>query len=351
MVWMVCFYYGGTQDWNEICGVLALSSCTLTCVTKFLFMKLYSKNIKHIVQQYYKCDAQVILGTRFEKNLRKGLRTVKRRATIIWVTLVVNGFVYIILPFITPGRSFAADNYYVYGLMPILESPNYEIATLMNSLSAYFCVYTMVSVAIYIIIIVGYSEAQIYALGEELLNVWDDSQNFYNEIKHSIRNKIHVMETKDKILNEFIRIRLRDTIKFHIININLVHQLDQELRPTLALEFIIVAFSITFELLAGLENTYVQLPFSFVQIYMGCLAGQCLIDACCSFEKAIYGCKWENFSIQNRRTVLLMLRMSQKTLMLSAGGVSKLNYNSLMIILKSTYSTYTTLQSTVKKLD
>lgn len=230
----------------------------------------------------------------------------------------------------------------------MLESPNYEIATFINTLSSIFCSYTMVCVAIYVIVIVGYTEAQMYALGEELLNVWDDSQNFYNAVKHKIQDKIHIIDIKDNITNDFIKIRLRDIIKFHIINIKLVKDLEEELRSIFALEFSIVAFSIIVELLAGLEHTYLQLPFSLVQVFMDCLAGQCIIDACNYFEDAVYSCKWENFNIKNQKTILLMLRTSQRTLMISAGGVSKINFESLMVILKSTYSAYTTLKSTMK---
>ncbi|XP_047535751.1 uncharacterized protein LOC125070095 [Vanessa atalanta] len=276
------------------------------------------------------------------------VKVVKRRATVIWVFLISDGAVYIIIPFVVPGRLFTVDIIVIYGLEPMLETPNYEIATFITTLSVGFAVYTMVSVAVYVIVIVGYNEAQLHALSEELLNVWDDSQYFYNNMKHRITDKVHAVYIRNKIINEFIRIRLRDIIKFHIANINLMREFDHDIRSTLAIEYTINTISIITELLGGLENTYLQLPYTAVHILMVCLAGQRIIDACDHFEKSVYSCKWENFNTSNRRTVYLMLIMSQKTLMLSAGGVVKLNFTCMMNILRSTYSTYTTLKSMVK---
>lgn len=229
------------------------------------------------------------------------------------------------------------------------ETPNYQIATTFFTITTSFGVYTMVCIGVYVIVIVGYNEAQLHALGIELRNLWDDGHSIYNNIKHRIKDKRKAVFIKEKIINEFIRVRLKYVVKFHVANINLQHDIDKEFRPIFAVEYTIMAFAIIAELLGGLENTYLVVPFTSVLILMDCLSGQRLIDACDDFERSIYFCQWENFNTSNQKTVLLMLMMSQKTLMLSAGGVNQLNYNCLMVILKSTYSTYTTLQSTVKK--
>lgn len=229
----------------------------------------------------------------------------------------------------------------------MLESPNFEIATVVNIICITFVIYTLVTVAAYVLVTVGYIESRMYALSEELKVVWDDSLNFYNAIKHNLRDKMNAVDNKTKIMNIFIRVRLRDIIKLHIANINLLHELDKELRTTLALEFTFIAFSITAELLGGLENTHLQLPYTILQIFMDCLAGQRLIDTSNNFEMSLYNCKWENFSVENRKTVLLMLRVSQRTLVLSAGGVAKLGFPCMMMILRTTYSAYTTLKSTL----
>ncbi|XP_047535755.1 uncharacterized protein LOC125070099 [Vanessa atalanta] len=304
------------------------------------------KEIENFVDKFLQCDSRVTPNTRFAKNLRKMLKVVKRRATVIWVLLVSDGVIYLLIPFLLPGRQLTVDVYIFYGLEPMLETPNYEIANFVMIVGIGFAVYTMVSVMAYIIVIVGYNEAQLHALSEELLNVWDDSQYFYNNIEHRITDD-QESYTQNQIMNEYVRISLKNITKFHIANINLTHELDYDMRPILAFEYSIKTVSIISGLLGGLENTFLQLPYTIVQIFMDCLSGQRLIDACDQFEKSVYSCKWEKFNVSNQRTVRLMLMMSQKTLMLSAGGVAKLNFNFFMNILKSTYSVYTTLKSTV----
>ncbi|XP_034834927.1 uncharacterized protein [Maniola hyperantus] len=348
MMWQVFIHYPRLNDFRGAAVALTLGTCTVTCITKFIFMKMYAHDIIETVDRFLQCDEQVLLETRFAKNLRKRLRIIKKRAIVIWILLVLDGVVYLLIPLLRPGRHISQDLYIIYGLEPMLESPNYEVVQILINVSIGFAVYTMVNVAVYVIVVIGYNEAQIHALSEELRNIWSESQKFYNAIKHTIEDKIHVLYIKEQIVNEFIRIRLRDIIKFHITNINLFHELDNEFRNTLVLEYSIMSISIIAELLGGLQNTYLQLPYTIIQVLMDCLAGQRLMDACDDFETSLYACEWENFNVSNRKTVLLMLAVSQKTLALTAGGVTKLDFNCLMIILRSSYSMYTTLKSTLK---
>ncbi|CAH2244034.1 jg12135 [Pararge aegeria aegeria] len=234
-------------------------------------------------------------------------------------------------------------------LEPMLESPNYEIVHIVTTISVGFCVYLMVNVAIYVIVIVGYNEAQMFTICIEVRNLWDDSQNFYNRIKHRINNKIYAVYIKEKIVNEYIRIRLKAIIHYHVTNIHLFRELNNEFSDTLAIEYSIMSIAIIAELLGGLENTYLQVPYTVVQIFMDCLSGQRLIDACREFENALYSCEWENFNADNQKTISLMLLISQNTLMLSAGGMANLNFECLMMILKSAYSAYTALKSSINK--
>lgn len=234
------------------------------------------------------------------------------------------------------------------GLEPMLESPNYEIINTVTIISVSFCVYVMVNVAVYVIVIVGYNEAQIYTISEEVRSLWNDSQDFYDKIKHKIRDKIHAVYIKEKVINEFIRIRLKTIVYCHVTNIDLFKELNNKFSLTLAIEYTLMSIAIIVELLGGLENTYLQVPYTVVQLIMDCLSGQRLIDACHEFENALYSCEWENFNASNQKTVLLMLVISQKTLMLSAGGMANLNFSCLMMILRSSYSAYTALKSSLQ---
>ncbi|XP_050348166.1 uncharacterized protein LOC126772031 [Nymphalis io] len=346
-VWLVFFRYGRSNI--EAASVaLAFGTCNVTCITKFVYMKLYAKEIENFVNKYLECDSHVTPNTRFANNLRKKLRVVKKRATIIWMFFVCDGMVYLSIPFFIPGRYFIVDVYIYYGLEPMLESPNYEIANFVTILAIGLVVYILGSVVVYIIIIVGYNEAQLYALSKELINVWDDGQMFYHNIINRITaDKVHAINIKNQIINEYVRMSLENITKFHITNISLIRELDSNMRTTLVIEYSCKVVSIIAGLLGGIENTFLQLPYTIIQIFMDCLSGQRLIDACDQFRESVYACKWENFNASNQRTVFLMVMMSQKTLILSAGGMVKLDFICFMNILKSTYSIYTTLKSTV----
>ncbi|XP_023946434.1 uncharacterized protein LOC112051852 [Bicyclus anynana] len=347
MLWMVFVRYRKTKNYTAMAAAVSLTSCNVTCITKFLFMIIHVTHIRDITEKYVKFDSQFEPESRFAVDLRTHLRVVKSRALYIWTVLVVNCIVFVLIPLLRPGRHVTEEMYILYGLEPMLESPNYEIVHTVSAISVGFCVYIMVNVAVYVIVIIGYNESQMYTLSLEVRSLWDDSQNFYNNIKHKINNKVYGSYIKDTMVNEYIRIRLKQIVGYHVANIHLFHALNNEFLIILAIEYTLLSIAIIGELLGGLENTYLQVPYTVVQIYMDCLAGQRLIDACNEFEFAVYDCQWENFNASNQKTVLLMLVLSQKTLMLSAGGMANLNYECLMKILRSAYSAYTALKSSL----
>lgn len=78
---------------------------------------------------------------------------------------------------------------------------------------------------------------------------------------------------------------------------------------------------------------------------MDCFSGQRLMDASIVFEAAVYDCKWEKFDKANMKMVLVILQSSQKTMTLSAGGISMLSFSCLMSVTRGIYSAYTTLRS------
>ncbi|XP_069361214.1 odorant receptor 2a-like [Maniola hyperantus] len=348
LFWLLFVRYSITEDFSAMAVAISITAGSLTSVSKFLFMKLHESHIREIVEKFLSFDAQFVTETRCAINLRKHLRIVKKRALIVWIFLAANGAIYCIMPFVTPGRHFTADSYIVYGLEPMLESPNYEIAHILNNMCVAYSVYITINVAVYVTVMVGYNEAQLFTISEELRNLWDDSQNFYNTMKHQIRNKRYAIHFKEKIVNKYIRTRLKTIVHNHATNIKLFEELNNRLSDKLVVEYSIMVIALLAQLLGGLENTYIAMPYTLVQISIDCLSGQRLIDACQELENEIYSCEWENFNVSDKKTILLMLLISQKTLMLSAGGMADLNFSFLMDILKSTYSVYTTLKSSIQ---
>lgn len=193
------------------------------------------------------------------------------------------------------------------------------------------------------------------SLSKELVNVWGDA---IHETLNTIERKVELIsylqnnkiafdkETTNKI-NREVKKRLVCLIQNHSRNIHLLRQVEDIFRISIAVGFVCLIVGLIAELLGGLENTFLQIPFTLSQVAMDCWTGQRIMDASMIFAQAVYDSKWENFDRHNMKIVLVMLQISQRTLALSAGGMTMLNFSCLMSILRSIYSAYTTLRSMI----
>ncbi|KOB52347.1 Odorant receptor 50 [Operophtera brumata] len=361
MLWFLFVRSPQTGDLLAAMVVMSLGVVSEIGTLKLIFMFTRVKQIRRIVDEYLQCDTLTVSGSRFSRNLMMTLRNVKKRAMLFWILLMVNGIVYIIYPAFLSGRHLIEDMYVIYGLEPMLETPNYEIAMLLMGASVCFICFSSANITAFIIIIVGYTEAQMLSLSHELVNIWDDAihQNFMNgtevkiELISALFQKSNVVfddEVKRNINTE-VKKRLVQIIQKHARNIHLLRQVEDVFRVPIAVGFVFLIVGCIAALLGGLENTFLEIPFALSQVAMDCWTGQRLIDASVTYEKAVYDCKWENFNRHNMKIVLVMLQNSQRTLTLSAGGMTMLSFSCLMSILRSIYSANTTLRSTMKKPD
>ncbi|CAK1586677.1 unnamed protein product [Parnassius mnemosyne] len=224
----------------------------------------------------------------------------------------------------------------------MFEAPNYQVAMFTLAASSLFIAHLTTNITAFHIIITGYTEAQLLALSDELIYLWEDIKKEYQGIPgDDDRNKHYV-------LNESVKKRLKEIIKRHIINIDLHNKVDDVFRGAIAVEFLLLVLALVAELLGGLKNTYMEVPFALLLVATDCWTGQRVVDACDVFENSVYDSKWENYDKSNMKTIYLVYTMSQKTLTMSAGRVAMLNLACFMSINKYIYSTYTTLESTVR---
>ncbi|KOB74670.1 Odorant receptor 50 [Operophtera brumata] len=355
LVSMVWFVFCRCMETGNVLAALIVFSLGISSeigIVKLFFMFLYIDNVQQIVAECLANDALVVLSSRFSKNLLKTLRNVKKRAMMFWIVIINNGIVYIVKPLLLPGRHIMEDLFIIYGLEPTYESPNYELAFFLMSIGVCVTCYLPANITAFLIVITGYVEAQMLSWSEEMIHLWEDAENNYIRQHLQPDNNVVVNDPMDKekhkVLNEYVSHRLKVIIAGHAANINILRQIEEIFRGAIALEFCLLIIGLIVELLGGLENTYMEIPFALVQVAMDCLAGQRVMDASMVFERAVYDCKWENFDKNNMKIVLLMLQNSQKTMTLSAGGITKLSFVSLMAVIKSVYSAYTTLRSTMK---
>lgn len=226
----------------------------------------------------------------------------------------------------------------------MLKSPNFEIARIVTILSVFICVFSLASVSAMNLVVLGYIEAQMIALSKDMSNIWDNADNYCK--KHAVAYK--TQGSKYIIKNIFVHKYLKEIIHFHIKNITTLKEYDNLFRDTKLVEFILIILAIISELLGGIKSTYLEIPFTVVLISIECISGQKIMDASLMFERAVYDCKWENFDVNNRKIVLLMLPCAQRTLKISAGGVTSLDFSCMLSVFRFSYSTYNTLQLMVK---
>ncbi|KAG6439651.1 hypothetical protein O3G_MSEX000956, partial [Manduca sexta] len=227
----------------------------------------------------------------------KTLRIVKRRAVGYWVTIVMNGIIYNITPIFRSGRHLSEDLMVIYGLEPTIETPNYEISSLLMTVAVSFVCFTVASTSGIIIILVGYVEANMLSLSVEIKEIWNDAVADKKEKKEYQ----HLKNQPMKIVNMYVKRRLVNIIERHKANINLLSDVEHLFRIPIGAGFLCQTISIVAELLGGLKNTYLEVPFGLVQITMDCYIGQKVMDASLIFEEAVYDCKWEKFDNSNMK--------------------------------------------------
>ncbi|XP_061718997.1 uncharacterized protein LOC133526398 [Cydia pomonella] len=334
VVWFV--FWRETDDIVAIMVMLSLSVSCIICMVKLFSLHLNRNRAKKAFLSYLAFDKRIDRESRMYQNLLKNLRIVKRRVIFVWVMLVNNGLIYVLMPHLLPGKHLIEDLQVVYGLEPMFESPNFEISHVLVGTAVMLLVYAATTTSCLLFVVTGYIEAQMTALSHELLYLWADAQALTFE---------DVLNEK-KLRNQYIKQQLVFIIQAHAANLSLLQIIKCIFSNSIAIEFGLLAISLIFELLGGLENTYLQIPFALTQVSMDCFTGQRLIDASLTFKEAVYSCKWENFDVQNMKIVLVILQNSQ-TMVLSAGGMAELRYTSLMAVFKAIYSAYAALHSTM----
>ncbi|XP_063365908.1 uncharacterized protein LOC134654374 [Cydia amplana] len=325
-----------TDDLVAIMVILSLGIASIICVVKLFSLHLNSNRAKEAFVAYLAFDKRIDRDSRMYQNLLKNLRIVKHRAIFVWTMLVSNGLIYVLLPHLLPGKHLMEDLQVLYGLEPMFESPNFEISHILVGTAVMFLAYVAGTVGCLLVVVTGYIEAQMTALSHELLHLWADAQSLtFGDVQN-----------QKKLKNQYIKQQLEFIIQAHAANLALLRLTKHIFSNSIAIEFCLLAISLIVELLGGLENTYLEIPFALTQVSMDCFTGQRLIDASLTFKEAVYFCKWENFDVKNMKIVLVILQNSQ-TMALSAGGMAELRYTSLMTVFRAIYSAYAALRSTL----
>ncbi|XP_022823032.1 uncharacterized protein LOC111354009 [Spodoptera litura] len=343
MVWFVFVRSWETGDLVAAMVVLSLGISSEIGTLKLLYMFLYIKDIRNLTDAFMDFDSHMVPGSRMYMNLLRYLRDVKKRAIFYWAVLMGNGCLYVTMPMFRPGRHLTEDMLVIYGLEPMFESPNYEIAWFMMAASVATICYISANVSAYFIVIIGYAESQMRSLSDEVTHVWKDAEKHFENLNFG--TDLQDVDSKKMIMNEHVFKNLKYIIKRHATIKTLINQVEDVCSGPTAVGLTFLLLGLISELLGGLENTFLQMPFVFMQVGTDCFIGQRIMDAGEVFEWAVYDCQWENFDHKNMKMILLMLQISQKTPSISAGGMTKMSFRCLMGAMRVTYSAYTAFRS------
>ncbi|XP_063537571.1 uncharacterized protein LOC134746929 [Cydia strobilella] len=337
VIWYIFFRDVEEEQLKKTIAFAQMVTSTVS-VTNFFHMYWNKNKLRLIIDAYILCDSNVEPYSRMSRNIEVTLKSVKKRALIFCIFIMSQVVVYLTVRPLVVDRSSMKDYQILWGLDPMVETPNFEISVFVITMTVPIIVFTPVNIIVLLIVIAGYSEAHMLALSEELLYLWEDAVIDY-QMQPSKKESNHIIS-----IDEFVKRRLENIIKSHVQSIQMFQLVDDVFRNGIAIQFILFSISIVACLMAGLQNTYVQIPFILMLVGMNCFTGQNLMDASCTFEAAVYRCKWEKFDRNNMKSVLFMLRIAQKNIKLSAGGVAFLTFASFTYIVRSIYSMYTAFQ-------
>ncbi|XP_047992764.1 odorant receptor 67a-like [Leguminivora glycinivorella] len=343
---MLVFVLVGCRESGDMLAgimVISISMNSLIGINKLFYIYTHQDKVQSLVADYIAYD-RVTAWPGTTALMAALMRNVKTRLILFWAVTMGNAFIFNLQPLVMPSRLNLYDKHVVYGLKFILNITNYPFAVANIVACTFFICYITSSIGGLLIVTCGYSEVRLLTLSQEMRDLWSDAHKHYSENFEGDSHDKHAA----KELNNYINYRLQAIVKSHAINIDIVKKLEGLFRNAIAVEFILLTAGLIVDLLGGLGDTYIILPFSIMQVSMDCYLGQKLMDASKVFENAIYDCKWENFDVKNRKTVLLTLMMSQRILSLSAGGVATLSFECLMAMYKAVYSAYTALRSTME---
>lgn len=146
----------------------------------------------------------------------------------------------------------------------------------------------------------------------------------------------HVSDTK-----ELAREILPSLVRRHSLTLDVIEKLKSLYTAPIGVNFGSNAVCISLFFYLPLQEWLQFMPillYCFLVFFLYCFLGQRLINASEEFERSVYCCGWENFSLKEKKMVYVMLRQAQKPIQLLAADIIPVNI----------YTFATTLQAMFK---
>nr|WCC57417.1 odorant receptor 17 [Papilio glaucus] len=193
------------------------------------------------------------------------------------------------------------------GLEPMSKSPNKEICQALLITHGIVGIIVTVCYDVTFLFLFGYTASMFVILKEETmyLNVKDDGA--------------HRQEFTRTVANRLKNIIIRHSLTLHTVE-NIQNIYNFCIGVTFGLDAITMC--LFFVLPFGVVLNFAPLLIhNLLTFFLYCYQGQKITSAAERFEMAVYCCGWENFNVKEQKMILIMLRQSQKPVIINSACV------------------------------
>ncbi|XP_013194377.2 odorant receptor 49a-like [Amyelois transitella] len=205
---------------------------------------------------------------------------------------------------------------------PLNSSPYREICQTLLLAEELSIMAVVLNFQALLVFLIGHTAVMYQMMSDEMLS--------FTSAKHfDIKNNKHVKK------------KLPFMIRRHVLLLDIVGNLKTLYSVPIGINFFGNAVCISFFFYLPIQSWLPFMPillYCFVVFFLYNFLGQRLIDASELFERAVYGCGWERFEVNERKAVFVMLRQAQQPVELLAADIVPVNI----------YTFATTLQAMFK---
>nr|WCC57601.1 odorant receptor 18 [Papilio polytes] len=263
------------------------------------------------------------------EKLKEIIKSIKNLIIIWYLFHLVNGvFVFI------PKRISEMDDCSLsscVGLKPMSEHPNKEVCMVILTAHALFCITTTACYDATFLFLFAHTAAMFEILKEETISL--------NDFETSTDNSCD-MRTVTK--------RLRNLIKRHSLILHTVKKIQDIYSTAVGISLGLEAISMCLFFVLPFEAVLNLVPIiihGLSMFFLYCYQGQKITTAAEGFEMAVYCCGWENFDVKEQKMILIMLKQSQKPVILKAASVAPICIYSFAYTMQSIYKLVTAFKT------
>ncbi|XP_041977463.1 uncharacterized protein LOC121731856 [Aricia agestis] len=144
-----------------------------------------------------------------------------------------------------------------------------------------------------------------------------------------------------------VRDRLAPVIGRHILLLDIVKSLQSLYNVPIGIDFGANAYFFCLFFTLPLKDWIAFGPllgYCFIAFFLYCFLCQKLKDSSVIFEKSVYACGWENFGVSDKKTALIVLKLSQRPVLLQAAHIIPIDINTFASTVQAIYKFVTALK-------